>query len=217
MISETATANNPTEATASTEASATPLAAASNGTGTTQQTQTTQTQTPSGAETTAETTPTTETKTSAAPEKYEFKAPEGTEYDSGILDVFAGAAKEADLTQDAAQKLIEKMAPAIAARQADQVKAIHKEWQDASSADKEFGGEKLSENLGVARKALENFGSPDLRKLLDETGLGNHPEVIRFMYRAGKAISEDKFVGGSAAGKSTPNPANVLYDKTQKG
>jgi hypothetical protein len=142
--------------------------------------------------------PTEPAKTTGAPEKYEFTAPEGTQYDSQMLEAFSGAARAANLSQEAAQKLIETMAPAIAARQADQVQAVHKEWLSASSADKEFGGEKLTENLGVARKALENFGSPELRSLLDTTGLGNHPEVIRFMYRAGKAISEDSFVGGKA-------------------
>lgn len=223
MQTETATATlNPTDASASaraTEASATLLAAASNGTGGTQQTQTTETpavtpETPAAAATTTETTP-----AAAVPEKYEFKAPEGTEYDSEILETFTGAAKAASLTQDAAQKVLETMAPALAARQADQVQAIHKEWQDASAADKEFGGspEKLAENLGVARKGLEAFSTPELRKLLDETGLGNHPEVIRYMYRAGKAISEDKFVGGAAKGTGAANPAAVLYDNTKKG
>lgn len=205
MPDETATANNPTDAPApvTTEAPTTLLAPASTETG--KQTQTTETQTETPVEKTAKETTTTEAAKTAtgAPEKYEFKAPEGSAYDPGVLDAFAAAAKEANLSQDAAQKLIEKMAPALAARQSDQVQAIHKEWLDASSADKEFGGEKLTENLGVARKALDNFGSPELRKLLDDTGLGNHPEVIRFMFKAGKAISEDTFSGGRAATTAT--------------
>ncbi|HEV2133795.1 MAG TPA: hypothetical protein VGR47_05985 [Terracidiphilus sp.] len=215
-MAETATATNSTEANASSEApAATLLATASSGTGTEQQTQTTQTQPPPAPETAAKKTTTTgTTAASTAPESYTFTAPEGTEYDPEVLGAYAGAAKEAGLTQDAAQKLIEKMAPALAARQVDQVQAIHKEWLDASTADKEFGGEKLPENLGVARKTLEKFGSPELRALLDETGLGNHPEVIRFFYRAGKAISEDKFVGGNVGNTARANPASVLYDKT---
>jgi len=32
------------------------------------------------------------------------------------------------------------------------------------------------------------------------TGLGNHPEVIRAFYKAGKAISEDRFIPGSPKG-----------------
>jgi len=207
-------------AVAAPEASATLLAEASTEAG--KQTQTTETQTPPATETADKTTTTTETKppvqTKAAPEKYEFKAPEGTAFDPGILEAFSGAAKEADLTQDAAQKILEKMAPALATRQADQVKAIHEEWRTASAADTEFGGAKLAENLGVARKAYDMFATPELRTLLDTTGMGNHPEVIRMMYRVGKAISEDKFVAGSAARSgATQNPATVLYDKTTKG
>ena len=211
----TATATNPTEPVASTEAPTTTTAPAADGTGTTQQTLTTQTPAATATEAPASETTTTELPAApVVPETYVFTAPEGKEYDPQVLESFSGAAKEAGLTQDAAQKLIDKMAPAIAARQADQVVAIHKEWLDASTADKEFGGEKLAENLGVARKALDSFGTPTLSKLLDDTGLGNHPEVIRLLYRAGKAISEDKFVGGTAAGSAARNATNVLYDKT---
>lgn len=143
-----------------------------------------------------------EGKTEGAPEKYEFKAPEGQEFDAGVLDAFTEVAKELNLSQDAAQKVLDKVAPVIQARQAEQVDAIRNEWVEQSKADKEFGGEKLSENLSVAKKALDNFGSPELRALLNESGLGNHPEVIRFMFKAGKAISEDTFVGNS------PNPGS---------
>jgi len=215
-MTETATATNPTDATASLEASATLLAAASDGTDTTQQAQPVQTSAADATERPAGATQKTEsTETAVVPETYTFTAPEGKEYDPQVLEAFSGAAKEAALTQDAAQKLIDKMAPALAARQADQVQAVHKEWLDASTADKEFGGEKLTENLGVARKALDTFGTPELRTLLDATGMGNHPDVIRLLFRVGKAISEDKFVGGSSSGTGTTNPASVLYDKTK--
>jgi hypothetical protein len=214
-MAETATANNPTDASATTAAAATLLATADSKTTEGQQTQSTESQAAKPAETAAtETTKTETTATPVVPEKYDFKAPEGTEYDPEILEAFSGAARKGGLTQDAAQKLIEEMAPALAARQVDQVQAIHKEWLDSSSSDKEFGGDKLQENLGVARKALDSFGTPELRTMLDETGLGNHPEVIRLLYRAGKAISEEKFVGGSARGTGAANPASVLYDKT---
>jgi hypothetical protein len=154
-------------------------------------------------------TETTETKTEGAPEKYDFKAPEGKDFDANVLDAFAAGAKEANLTQEAAQKLLDKVAPVMQARQAEQVEAIRKEWLDSSTADKEFGGEKIKENLSQAKKALDSFASPALRTLLEDTGLGNHPEVIRFMYRAGKAISQDTFVGGKAT--STTDSARSFY------
>jgi hypothetical protein len=149
-----------------------------------------------------------------APDKYEFKAPEGTAYDSNLLAAFEAGAKEANLPQVAAQKLLDQMAPALASRQADQVTAIRKEWFDASKADKEFGGDKLEVNLGTAKRGLDSFGSPELNKLLVSTGLGNHPEIIRLMFKVGQAISEDKFVAGSAP-RSSVSAASVLYDKSQ--
>ncbi|MGA9070078.1 MAG: hypothetical protein WB424_07480 [Terracidiphilus sp.] len=218
MIPETATATIPIEASSPSETPATLLTTVSKETDSTQQTQPAQTQTLTSAETpVTETKPLESSETPVVPENYTFTAPEGKQFDPQVLESFSGAAKEAGLTQDAAQKLVEKMAPALAARQADQVKAIQTEWFNASTADKEFGGEKLQENLGVARKALDTFGTPELRKLLNDTGLEKNPEIIRFMFRAGKAISEDKFVSGNSTGSGKLPASNVLYDKTKKG
>ena len=151
-----------------------------------------------------------EKKPEGAPESYEFKAPEGTQFDDAVIGAFSEVAKELNLPQDQAQKVLDKMAPVIAARQAEQFQAARAEWGEAAKTDKEFGGEKLAENLGVAKKALDTFATPELRALLDASGLGNHPEVIRVFYRAGKAISEDRFVAGQA-GKTNQGDARRLY------
>lgn len=149
-----------------------------------------------------------------APEKYEFKAAEGQKFDDSVLEQFSEVARELDLPQDAAQKVLDKMAPVLQARQAEVVEKMRTEWADTAKTDKEFGGEKLNENLSVAKKALDQFATPELRTLLNETGLGNHPEVIRMFYRAGKAISEDQsFVSGRPMA-SKQDKAAVLYDKT---
>ena len=107
------------------------------------------------------------------------------------------------------------MAPAIAERQQAALQAMTSEWAETSKADKEFGGEKLGENLAIAKTALDKFATPEFTKLLNDTGLGNHPEVLRVFYRAGKAISADTVV----TGKQAPAPADrlaALYDNTPK-
>jgi hypothetical protein len=53
--------------------------------------------------------------------------------------------------------------------------------------------------LSIAKKALDQFATPEFKSFLEESRLGNNPEVIRFMLRVGKAVSEDRFVGGSTA------------------
>lgn len=150
-------------------------------------------------------------KPAGAPEKYEFKAPEGATLDDTVSAAFSEVAKELNLPQDAAQKVIDKVAPVMAQRQAEAIAAARQEWATASTSDKEFGGEKLQENLGVAKKAMDTFGTPELRALLNGTGLGNHPEVIRFMYRAGKAIGEDGIVNGGRNGGTETDPAKRMF------
>lgn len=144
-----------------------------------------------------------------APEKYEFKAPEGKEFDTEVIGAYSEVAKELNLPQEAAQKLLDKMAPFMEQRAVQQIEALQTQWKNDAVIDKEFGGEKLQENLSVAKKALDQFATPQLRELLEKSGLGNHPEIIRFMFRAGKAISEDTFVGQtSGSGKAEPKGFN---------
>lgn len=146
-------------------------------------------------------------KPEGAPEKYEFTAPEGHTFDGEVIGKFSEVAKELNLPQGDAQKILDQVAPVIQARQTEALQAVRAEWQGMTKADKEFGGDKLDENLAVAKKAMETFGTPELRTLLNDSGLGDHPEIIRAFFRAGKQLSEDnKFVGG-AQGESTPKSA----------
>ena len=161
-----------------------------------------------------------------APETYEFNdkvADAPDVLDPEVLTAFGEVAKELDLPQDAAQKVLDKVAPVIQARQAEQVEKARIDWAEESKSDQEFGGETFETNLEVAKTALNAFGTDPFKQLLSESGLGNHPEVIRFMYRAGKAISEDSYVGNSqganAQGSKVPKDfngiANALYSNQQ--
>lgn len=153
-----------------------------------------------------------ETQVEGAPEKYEFTAPEGQELDGEFVKVYSEVARDLNLTQENAQKLIDKVSPVIQQQQMAKIEAIRTEWANQSKVDKEFGGEKLEENLGIAKQALDKFGSPALKDLLNASGFGNHPELIRFFYKAGKALSADTFVGGHQEGKAGPKNFNEMAD-----
>jgi hypothetical protein len=152
-----------------------------------------------------------EGKPEGAPEKYELQTPEGMQFDDQVVGAFSEVAKDLGLSQEAAQKILDKVGPVMAERQAETLTAASKEWAEASKADKEFGGDKLNENLAVAKKAMDQFASPELRTLLNESALGNNPEVIRMFYRVGKAISEDGFVVGGNARNSEQSAAQRMY------
>ncbi len=145
------------------------------------------------------------------------------ELDPEVLTAFGDVAKELNLPQEAAQKVLDKVAPVIQAKQAKALEVAKADWVSNSQADEEFGGEKLNDNLEIAKTALDAFGNDALKSLLVETGFGNHPEIIRFMYRAGKAISEDSYVGNSEGADYSRNSgpkdfnaiANSLYSNQQ--
>ena len=149
-----------------------------------------------------------------APEAYEpFITPEGVEFDAEVLGDFQGIAKELNLSQDAAQKLTDlgvKLAQKWSTEGQQAADAMFTDWKSQAETDKEFGGDALPANLAVAKKAVDQFGTPELRELLDVHRLGDNPEVIRFMFRVGKAISEDTFVAGN---KTSPaqSAAKTLF------
>ncbi len=65
-------------------------------------------------------------------------------------------------------------------------------WAQATKADPEIGGKNLKDSLMFARYALDHFGDVELYDFLDDTGLGNHPEVIRMFKRVGEAAEGDR-------------------------
>lgn len=144
-----------------------------------------------------------------APEAYEdFTVPEGAELDAEVLGEFKDVAKELNLPQAAAQKVTDlgvKLAQKWVAESQQATSDMLADWKVQAETDKEIGGDALSANLAVAKKAIDQFGTPEFRELLDVHRLGDNPEVIRFCLRVGKAISEDTFVGGG----QTTAPANA--------
>jgi len=144
-----------------------------------------------------------------APEKYaDFKLPDGVKLDAADVTELQTYAKTHNLTQEQAQALVDRQLKTqtdteakVVAKQAEAVKALANDWKAATQADKDIGGEKLTATLATAVKARDAFGSPELIRILNDSGMGNHPEVVRFFAKVGQAMSEDKFV---QSGKGTP-------------
>lgn len=125
--------------------------------------------------------------------------PEGMQLHQGFASKYSECAQSLGLNPDQASQLIGRMQPVIDAMEQDTVAEMRSEWTKQSQNDPEFGGEKLNENLAIAKRGLSAFDNKgELLALLEETGLGNHPAVIRFLYRAGQGVSEDGIVNGAA-------------------
>ncbi|CAB5643015.1 MULTISPECIES: peptidase [Providencia] len=147
---------------------------------------------------------------SAAPEKYEFTAGEGQELDKEAVAAFEPIAREIGLSNEQAQKIVDVYGSTIIPQIAKQQEAAWQkqvtEWAETVKADKELGS---VESIGNAQKAMDQFGTPELKQYLNDSGLGNHPELFRIFSRIGKAMSEDGFVSGSS--ENARSAADVLF------
>ncbi|ECG8608162.1 peptidase [Salmonella enterica subsp. salamae serovar 47:z:e,n,x,z15] len=153
-------------------------------------------------------------KSEGAPEKYEFQAAEGVELDTEALKDFEPVARELNLTNEQAQKLVDaypKILAGVQQRQAEAWQQTTEQWAADVKADKEIGGDKLTSNLSAAQRALDQFGTPYLKEYLNTTGLGNHPDLVKTFVKIGKAMSEDGMVSGGNDGQRSA--AEVLYGK----
>ena len=145
---------------------------------------------------------------------YAFQFAEGLEVDPTSLDDLKTLAKDLKLPMDQAQKIADlgaKQAQRWAEAQEQAIQNATAQWIEQVKADKEIGGEA---NLAVAKTALSQFGTPELTALLNESRLGNHPEVIRFFYKVGKAIGDDAVIPGSRTTNRAADPARRMYDNS---
>lgn len=145
---------------------------------------------------------------STAPENYaDFVMPEGVEVDETMLATAMPLFKDMNLSQENAQKLVDLYAgqmSGIATAQQESFSQLIETWQTDAKNDSEIGGEAFEENVAIAQQAINQFGDPDLKQLMDDYGVGNHPAMLRTFVKIGKLLNEDK--PGSSSGGASSKP-----------
>lgn len=149
------------------------------------------------------------------PEKYDLKVPEGFALDETLMTQFTPLAQELKLSQEGAQKVADlyttiKRAEAVQAQQA-WTKQLD-DWGTASRLDPEIGGVQFEANIQHAQKALKTF-APELSDVLRQTGMGNHPAVVKAFVRIGKQMAEATFHSGAPSPASEPE--KVMFPNTK--
>lgn len=149
------------------------------------------------------------------PEKYEFKAPEGYELDTKVIEEASALFKEAGLTQARATKLVD-----LYSRQMQQssqaslqsVKDMRAGWVKEAKALPNIGNElgpqgKVVQQLGraldtlVSTQAITAKLANDFKQTLDLTGAGDHPAVIKVIHALTSHFAEGTAVRGGGPSK----------------
>jgi hypothetical protein len=153
------------------------------------------------------------------PDKYEFsfKGEDGNpiQVDPETVTAFEPVLKKHGITQEALTALLPLYHAELARQDAaisELYTAQRDSWAAAAKADKEFGGMNYDANVKVAQAAMARFGTPAMRDLLNETGLGNHPELLKFFHKVGSKIGEDGHVSGGTAATGEADVARKLFD-----
>ena len=144
------------------------------------------------------------------PPNADFSLPEGTTFDEQSATEFKGLAKELDLTQEQAQKLLDFGGAKIRAMTAAPQNLwaeTQDRWQAEVKADPEIGGTKYDQSIKTANEVfIPSESNPfvrgpaeaqALRTALSFTGAGNNPEVVRLFVRMGKMLAEPGALTGN--------------------
>lgn len=137
--------------------------------------------------------------------EYELTLPEGVVLDVGpddpIMGGFGEAAHAAGLSASQARALYQWYAKtahdlleADAGTKTAALDAGKEELQ------KEFG-DALPKHLELAKNAMAHFGGEALTAVLEGSGLGNDPAMVRAFVKVGKAMSEDTLSGKLEPGR----------------
>ena len=136
-----------------------------------------------------------------APEQYgEFQYAEGYVPDEQIQGYLHNNFREMGLSQEQAQRLYDIDAEVRAHQTEQWENTVRNDWVNEIRSDPELGGPKFETTIRDAGRVVEVFGDDEFRSLMNESGFGNHPAIVRMFSRIGALIGEGRGVRGTHGG-----------------
>ncbi len=142
--------------------------------------------------------------------------PEGMTRDDPMLTKFLEGAARGRMDGESVKAIVAEMAPMIR-EQMDAPARLWVEmnaaWKNEIMSDAEIGGEKFATHtLPTIQSALEQFGDPKIFEALHVTGAGNHPAIVRTLYKLASQVTEAKTVPvTNTTPVAVPSRAAALY------
>lgn len=154
---------------------------------------------PAAPDTTTDAAPAADPVSPAVPESYAFTGIDGL--DSKDIDAFSGFAKSAGLNQQQAQAVLNLgLAQNKAAHES--MTRQEQQWRAQIVAEPDIGGDNIRATAEYAKLALKHYGDDgEIHELLDRSGYGSNPKILRFLYNVGKSVSEDTPPNAGSSGK----------------
>jgi hypothetical protein len=158
----------------------------------------------------------------------DLKLPEGKQWDEALGKSFLDIVNDpkiprAELTQKLVELyssqqdlLVQSQAAADAALQA-KLHDQQTQWLEGCKKDQEYGGHKFDESQPIIKRGCAQLATQGALDILNDYGLGMHPEIVRMFYRAGKLLGEDPGSRVPAATAPMEDPLITMYRKSLEG
>jgi hypothetical protein len=168
------------------------------------------------------------------PPTYEtFNLPEGIEVDSDRMGEFISILADLETKSKAGHEFVQEFGQKAVdfhiAELQRTVEAINKTqletwektvdgWREAAIADPEIGGNRIQTTLDAANKFIRTHGGTadqqkEFRDLMETSGLGNNPTMLRLLSAAGRAMSEGTPVPATKPPAAPKSKTSALYGR----
>ena len=128
------------------------------------------------------------------------------EDDEGVLDGYKQFSHQNGLNQEQAENIL-GLYNDIQEEEAEGYQQSIKDLEVESTIElQREWGKNFDGNMDYAKRAYAQFASPGLSEVLDNTGLGNHPEMIRAFSKIGQMLGEESLAVGTGLGQSQLSP-----------
>ena len=155
------------------------------------------------------------------PEQYDYsdvQLPSNYGYDEALLNEFNELAAKYNLSQKSANELMSMAVKLtqltdsnILKAQAEQHRQTVENYKRTLINDSEIGGANFEKTMKTANIAYTQFADEEVQKLLQETGLNCHPQVVKMFYNIGLKMQNDYIYGANAAAVQKENREDILF------
>lgn len=163
-----------------------------------------------------------EAKTEGDDEPFKVEAPEGLEVFAADFEAYNAAvdgflkdnpqASAKDALKWAAEYQAKLVGEQAASAEAE-FKTNDANWRKAVETDPEIGGANLQKTYENVARAMNTFGGQGIFDVLHNTGLGSHPEVLRFLAKVGATAKESDIIAPTVGEGQAASFANKMYGK----
>ncbi len=126
--------------------------------------------------------------------------PDGVTWNSGLTDWFLKSAHSAGLSKTQATKIIKEWNE----RESSQAHEMVKDIGGQIAKLKDSWGDQFEGRVELGIRGIERLlpkeDADKFKELMDKTGLGNHPVLLKLAYEVGKMLKEDGYIIGDGAG-----------------